>query len=601
MLRLRILLFVGLVALGVVANATEGPLSRQPGAAAPGTLALARFEVTERLPPDITNLLNRVLGDAAEAESIDREDEERMLRRVRRDTLEVLATEGYFTPTLTIHPDDAGEARYVIRLDLARRTRVTEVVIEVTGELAGRREQVERLRAGWELPVGEPFRDERWSTAKSRLLNAVRSREFAAARLADSVALINEAEASARLRIEIDSGPAFVLGPVEVRGLTRYDRQLVDRFNPFVVGEPYDADKLLEFQRRLQRSPFFSTVIVDVDPARADGNRLPVRVDLREAQTRRLAFALGVSSDVGLRGEAAYRQAILFGLPYSLQSGVSLDHTAQRAYADVYLPPKPGGEQDAFGALYENTDNEGVKTNRWAVGAQRTHRREGGVASYDTQLALNFQHEAREVLDAPDQNTINDTFALTYAWTRRAVDSLTMPTHGTLLTLSGTAGLGRSSVTDFLNTGFVRAYGRFAYYWPLSPRDQVILRSELGYVAVDDPRVVPNEFLFRTGGVGTVRGYSFQSLGAVQGAAVTGSTEMLVMSAEYVRWLWNDWGGAVFVDIGDAGNNLFSEPLARGYGLGARYRTLAGPLALDVAWADRTHSVRVHFAINIAF
>jgi translocation and assembly module TamA len=76
---------------------------------------------------------------------------------------------------------------------------------------------------------------------------------------------------------------------------------------------------------------------------------------------------------------------------------------------------------------------------------------------------------------------------------------------------------------------------------------------------------------------------------------------MLVMSAEYVRWLWNDWGGAVFLDIGDAGNNLFSEPLARGYGLGARYRTLAGPLALDVAWADRTHSVRVHFAINIAF
>ena len=342
-------------------------------------------------------------------------------------------------------------------------------------------------------------------------------------------------------------------------------------------------------------------MIVDVDPARAEGDRLPVLVEVREAQTKRASFALGYSTDIGVRAEAAYRQAILFGHPYSLQTGISLDRTAQRGYADIYLPPKPGGEQDAVGALFELTDSEGVTTSRWAVGAQRTHRRESSVASYDTQLALNFQHEAREVLDAPDQNTVNDTVALTYAWTRRAVDSLTMPTRGTLVTLSGTVGLGRSSVTDFLNTGFVRAYGRFAWYVPVTPRDQLILRAEGGYVAVDDPRVVPNEFLFRTGGVGTVRGYSYQSLGTVEGSAVTGSTEMLVLSAEYVRWLWGDWGGAVFVDAGDASNNLFSEPLAKGYGLGARYRTLAGPLALDVAWADRTHGVRLHFAINIAF
>ena len=600
MLRLRILLFVGLAALGV-ANATEGPLSRPFPAAGPGATPLARFEVTAKLPPDTENLLDRILRAAAEADPIDREDDERMLRRLRSDTLDVLATEGYFTPTLTIEPDDGGGARYVVRLDLGRRTHVTEVVIEVTGELADRHDQVEQLRADWELPVGEPFRDERWAAAKSRLLNAVRNRDFAAARLADSVALVNAEQAGARLRVEIDSGLAYVLGPVEVRGLLRYDRKLVESYSPFVVGEPYDAEKLLEFQRRLQRTPFFSTVIVDVDPANAEGNRLPVLVEVREAQTKRASFALGVSSDVGLRGEAAYRQAILFGHPYSLQSGISLDHTAQRAYADIYLPPKPGGEQDAFGALYENTDSEGVKTNRWAVGAQRTHRRESSVASYDTQLALNFQHEAREVLDAPDQSSINDTVSLTYAWTRRAVDSLTMPTRGTLVTLSGTVGLGRSSVTNFLNTGFVRAYGRYVYYRPLSPRDQLILRTELGYVAVDDPRVVPNEFLFRTGGVGTVRGYAFQSLGSKVGSATTGSTMLAVASAEYVRWLWDDWGGAVFVDVGDASDDLFSEPLARGYGIGARYRTLAGPLALDVAWADRTRGVRVHFAINIAF
>lgn len=562
---------------------------------------LARFELPMQPPAETATLLERLIRDAADDESIDREDDERMLRRLRSDTIDVLATEGYFAPVVTVGTDDSGLARYVVRLDLGPRTLITEVVLEFTGELAAQPQRVEQLKAGWDLPAGQPFRDARWSAAKSRLLNQIRTRDFAAARIADSVALVTAEEATARLRVEVDSGPAYTMGPIEVRGLVRYDKELIERFNPFRVGEPYDSDKLLEFQRRLQRTPFFGTVIVDVDPARSEGGQLPLLVEVREAKSRRVSFSLGYSTDVGLRGEAAYRQATLFGYPYSLQSGIGLDRTRQVAYADVYLPPKPGGEQDAFGALAEFTDSEGVTTRRWAVGVQRTQKRESGSKSYDTQLALNFQHEARDVLDAPDQSTINDVVSTTYAWTRRDVDSLTMPTRGTLMTLSGTVGLGRSSVTNFLNTGFLRGYGRYALYVPLSPRDQLILRTELGYVAVDDPRVVPNEFLFRTGGVGSVRGYAFQSLGSKVGSATTGSTMLAVASAEYVRWLWKEWGAAVFVDVGDASNDLFTEPLARGYGLGARYRTLAGPLAVDVAWADRTHGLRVHFSVAIAF
>jgi translocation and assembly module TamA len=599
--RLRILLFVGLAALGV-ANAAEGPPQDTATVAAAAAAApLARFEVTSRPPSETARLLDQVLGDATEGRTIDREDEERILRRLRRQTIDVLATEGFFTPSMTVTADDSGQARYVLGLDLGRRTQVTEVTIEFSGDLAQQPERAGPLRDAWELPVGQPFRDTAWSAAKTRLLNRIRSRDFAAARLADSVALVNAEEGTARLRIEIDSGPAFKMGPIEVRGLERYDRELVERFKPFSVGDPYDADQLLEFQRRLQRTPFFSTVIVDVDPERRVGNQLPLLVEVREAKSKRASFSLGYSTDIGPRAEVAYRQATLFGYPYSLQSGIGLDRTRQVGYADVYLPPRPGGEQDAVGALIELTDSEGVKTDRWAVGAQRTLARESGTRSYDTRLALNFQHESRDVLDAPEESTINDVISSTYAWTRRDVDSITLPTRGTLLTLAGTVGLGRSSVTNFLRTVFLRGYGRYTLYVPLSPRDQLILRTELGYVAVDDPRVVPNEFLFRTGGAGTVRGYSFQSLGRKVGTATTGSTKLAVFSAEYVRWLWEDWGAAAFVDAGDASDDLFGEPLARGYGLGARYRTLAGPLALDVAYADRTNDLRVHFSIAIAF
>ena len=175
------------------------------------------------------------------------------------------------------------------------------------------------------------------------------------------------------------------------------------------------------------------------------------------------------------------------------------------------------------------------------------------------------------------------------------------PPRGSLLTLSGTLGLRRSGLSELLNQTFQRGYGRYVYYWPLSPRDQLILRADAGHVVVDDVDIVPNEFLFRTGGVGTVRGYSYLSLGTKSGTAVTGSKSLLIGSAEYIRWLNADWGVAVFYDIGNAADDIKPSELAAGYGLGARYRTLAGPIAIDIAYGEQVREFRLHFSIAIAF
>ena len=429
----------------------------------------------------------------------------------------------------------------------------------------------------------------------------MRSRDFAAARLADSIAEVNAETATAKLRVEIDSGPAFTMGELQVKGLTRFDTQLVQRFNPFAVGEAYDADKLLEFQQRLQRSPYFGTVLVDANPDQATNDQLPIMVEVKEAKTKRVSFGLGYSTDTSVRAEISYRQTLLFGHPYTLQSGIGLDKTRSVAYADIFLPPKPDGAQDSLGGLHERTNLEGVMTQRWALGAQRNYTRTSGPVTYDTRLALNFQHEVREVANAPQEDTTNDVVSATYSWTRRDVDSITHPTRGSLLTLAGTVGVRRSGLSELLSQTFERGYGRYVYYWPLSPRDHLILRTELGHVFVDDARIVPNEFLFRTGGVGTVRGYAFQSLGRKVGTATTGSKSLVVGSVEYVRWLNKEWGAAVFYDIGNASDDIKKISLAQGIGVGARYRTIAGPLAFDLAYGERNRKLRFHFSIAIAF
>jgi len=592
---------------------TLGPLPVRPRATALLLLCLAfaavgaerplaRFQIAEPTPSELAPLLQKVLDSAGPAETADAdaEDDERLLRRLRAAVLEALATEGYFSPHVDSEPDATHKARYVLRLEPGPRAQVADVQVKLTGAIQGEPERVRQLVSSWELDVGKPFRAPDWAGGKTRLLNRVRERDFAAARIADSIADVDVDTATVRLRVEIDSGPAFTLGPLEVKGLKRYEPQLVERYNPFKPGDRYDAAKLLELQRKLQQTPYFASVIVDVDETGAHEN-VPIRIEVTEAQTKRVAFGGGFSTDTGLRAEVTYRQSLLFDHPYTLSSGAGIDRTRAIAFADILLPPKSGGTLDSVGVLRENTDIENVLTRRWAMGVRRATIREAQGVTHETRLSLTFENESRRIADSSEAPENNDVVATTYTWTRRAVDQITNPTKGDLLTLSGTLGLQRTASGDLLQQSFIHLYGRYVRYVPLTPRDQLILRGEAGHVWVDDPAYVPNDYLFRTGGIGSVRGYAYESLGVREGTATTGSRSLLVGSAEYVRWLNKSWGAAAFYDAGDANDDLRHVRLARGYGLGARWRTLAGPIALDVAYGEREKQWRIHFFIAIAY
>jgi translocation and assembly module TamA len=76
---------------------------------------------------------------------------------------------------------------------------------------------------------------------------------------------------------------------------------------------------------------------------------------------------------------------------------------------------------------------------------------------------------------------------------------------------------------------------------------------------------------------------------------------MGVASAEYVHWLNSTWGVASFVDAGDAADSWKDFSLHKSLGVGGRYHTPAGPIALDLAYGLQTRKARLDFSIAIAF
>lgn len=557
--------------------------------------------VTSRtaLPSPLGGLVDEALTRFTIGPEADEADEERELRRAERAVLELLATEGYFEPTLSFEP--AGTARYRLIIELGRRTSVGSLDLKFAGALGHPhfQDRATALRAEWPLAVGAPFRSPQWEAAKTQLLASVQAKDFAGARLVDSVAKVNADDATAALMVEIDSGPAYTVGELQITGLERYDPKLVQRYNPFRVGDRYDRAKMIEFQQALEETPYFSSVLASLQLDPAHPENAPLRLVLRESRTKRVSVGVGVASNTGAHLELAYRQSLIFGRPYALQTGARIDQNGGFAYVDLLLPPKPNGARDSIGALVEDSDVEELKVKRWSVGASRARLRGTRAARHiETKLGVNFEHEERKT---PLEPLIElDTLSTTYTWIRRDVDEIINPRRGNVIELEGTVG---ASGTN-MNEAFVRGYSRVAQYFPIGERDVLIVRGELGAVEADTANVVPTRFLFRTGGSTTVRGYDYESLGVSQGGAIVGGRALALASVEYVHWLqrWGgNWGIAGFVDVGDAADSFKELKAAVGIGAGVRWRTLAGPLAVDVAYGEREKQFRLHFSVAIAF
>ena len=525
------------------------------------------------------------------------------MREVNRRVPDIAASEGYFSATVNMRAEGEGEdKRLVVEVEPGPRTKVGEAVVEFEGDIGqegGDREPLrEDIRAAWALQPGMVFRQANWDEAKNRILEKLAERHYAAATLADSVAVVDTASSTALVKVILDSGPRYTVGPLRITGLKRYPEDLIRRFTRLAPGDPFSLERLLELQRAVQATPYFASVIVDIDRDSGTTQNVPIDVTVIERAPVDVGLAVGYGTDTGARGELSYRNRNTFGRALDMHSAIALDRTRQIGYTDFFLPPLSLGgpfggaidTRDSFGVLGERTSIQNLETERIAFAAYRQFKHKG--ADYRAGLSYQFERKRPEGADESIARALAPVATGTWRW----VDSIIDPTRGGVLKVELAAG-GRSLLST---QDFIQARAIYQHWFPLGSRDQILLRGEIGQTFADSRRGIPESFLFRAGGSRSNRGYAYESLGAREGEAVVGGRYLLTATAEYVHWFSKQWGGAVFHDIGDAGDNqqLNANPT---YGIGVRWRTPAGPLALDLAHATNEKKWRLAFSVSIAF
>ena len=511
-----------------------------------------------------------------------------------REARETAATEGYFSARVAVSIDDTARP-WIVRLTVepGERTQVGEVDLRFSGPAVDdgeARALFRKVRETWSLRRGEPFRQADWDAAKRRAVRELASWRYAAARVAESRALVDPETRRATLMVELASGPPFRFGELRVSGVRRYSDALVENLSPFRPGEVYDRDKLLVYQRRLLESGYFVSVQADIAPEEGQAEAAPVRVAVIEGNTQHIETGVGYNTDAGPRVELRYSNHDVFDSAWRFHSDLRLDQKIQNLQLAFDSPPRPGGRWNSFFARARQADIQNEFTRELAAGVSHNW----GAELAPTALILSGHMEEQRVA-----GSVTDNRHALYAGFRRSfrkTDDYVAPRAGYMATFE-VGGAPRA----LASRQFLRGVVSGLFFIPFGRSDDLLLRGQAGRVIANTREGIPTSFLFRTGGDQTVRGYAFESLGVRQGDAVVGGRRYAVAGAEYTHWFGESWGIAGFVDAGNAWDDSTLFKPALGLGLGARFRTPIGPIRADLAYGEETRAFRLHFSVGYTF
>lgn len=569
----------------------------QAGFAADDQQAYA-YDITLQVPLAQRKLLEEHLDlyRWRASERMNKEQLQRLVRLAPEQIRTFLLTAGFYSPRIEATMELV-DNRWLVNLvvDPGQAVRVSSFVLQVTGPFndaaTDNRERLDKMRTDWSLRPDAVFRHDDWESAKRNALKMLLLNGYPTATIADSRATVNQESMGVELQLTLDSGPLFTFGAMEIQGLERYPASIVERMSSIVKGEPYSQSRLLELQSRLQDSPNFSSVEVNADIDPSHPTDVPVRVKVIEYPSQKLGFGIGMSTDTGVRGQIDYRDLDYLDRAWQLGGTLKLDQKRQSLSNDLLFPLSEQRSRDSINTLLEHTDIEGEETQKLVLGAKRTFIHE----KIETAYGLRYFLERQFIAGAPSAHSA--ALSPSFAWTLREVDHILYPTHGYVINIQAdTAARALLSDRDFL-----RGYSRAVYFYSFGKSDQLTLRGELGAVSASSSEGIPSDFLFRTGGDQTVRGYAYQSLGVRKGSAVVGGSFLAVASAEYVHWLTPRWGAGIFIDRGNAADTWDFLIPVYGYGVGARWKSPVGPLNLDIAYGEAVRQMRIHFSVGFSF
>ena len=517
---------------------------------------------------------------------------EERIRRLHADAPEeieeALQPYGYYRPVVRSELRQEGDqwiARYTV--DAGAPIKVASVDLRIAGA-GGDDARFRQIAADFPVKQGAVLFHPDYEQGKQALINLAAEEGYLDAAFQANEVRVDLERYRADVILHYDTGPRYRFGEVRFNQDV-LDPDLLTGYVNFKRGDPLDVNKVLELQNAISDSPYWSRVEVVTRQEQAQGLEVPIDVDLVPSKTMRFTGGLGYGTDSGPRGTAAWELRRINRRGHRGEAELRGSQIEQRLQLSYLIPgPYPRTDVLSFNAAYQRQDTDTSLSETGLIGAQRTQSRGG----WREALSLTYQREDFEVgLD----NGISSLLVPGASWERVKADDRIDTTNGYRLRLAFQGAEG-SVLSD---SSFVQGDVQAKAIRTLGESNRIIGRAEVGYTATDEFRELPPRFRFFAGGDQSVRGFAYQALGPEDEAGnVIGGESLMVASLEYERRFLEKWGAAVFYDTGSASKS-FGGVLARGAGVGVRWRSPIGPIRADVAWGLSEEGRPLRFHLNI--
>jgi outer membrane protein insertion porin family len=425
----------------------------------------------------------------------------------------------------------------------------------------------------------------------------------------------------------IEKGEKVWIGNIDITGNDPTFDKVVRREIPLNEGELYSTSKIKEARARLERLGYFETVEIST-PRGDDPKKLDMKVNVTEQPTGSFSVGAGFSNLENFVFTANVSKNNFLGFGYIMSAAANLSSLRQQGNVQLFDPyfldSRWTLRVDGYSISRQFIEDEYQRGGSFAVGKYMDPRDDIRLEAIytieDTGLNSIDAYKSRLFGGQMYRNGLASSGGLALNVDKR--NNRINATKGIFSSLSGTlTGGWRTSEETVLSLfggdfNFYELKANVRTYYPVIPgADWLVFKynTTLGHMGSTDGTIIPYIHRYRAGGINSVRGYDWYSLGpsirgtgfrqdaqsaywigsddptAADDRLVIGGTETWINNFELEVPIVRQAGisTVVFFDAG----NAFGDPWGKGsidplglrtaYGFGVRWFSPMGPLRFE--------------------
>ena len=428
------------------------------------------------------------------------------------------------------------------------------------------------------LYINKPFISGEVLDAQEGLIRFIRRKGFPFVKVADRDVVVDHKDQSVSVSFRIETGHMALFGHTTISGLVSIDEAYVAGKLPWKDGDSFNGDLIDEARKNISGLGLFSSVRITEGKDLDDASRITITIEVTERKHKSVSAGVNYITNEGPGAKISWENRNLFHQGEKLTTYFELSNytmVAESTFRKQDFIKKDQTLRFSLRMGQNHTDAYKSKSlvNSGFIDRDLTKKLRIGAG-------LTLKSSKIEQLESIERFNM---ISLPLYCNLDTSNDLLDPVRGHRLSLE---------LTPFheltgLRITFGKVLASYKRYNTISQKPFIVIATDIkaGFIKGAGRDEIPADERLYAGGGGSIRGYSYQSVGPLLDGAPVGGKSLIEASMELRLKVTERFGLAAFLDGGSAFTDKFfssEDPLRWGTGIGLRYYTPVGPLRLDV-------------------